>query len=187
MTETLERDLRARMSPSILAERWQRASGPFSDQQLGTEYMTSRFRMLHQAGVRKFRLLRDPPLREVSFSNKPTSLNEMTWKKGTGSGFGTNPSLTFTLSKPRFIYAIRLKYAYRDTAASVLTVSSKKRDESEFSEALMPPSMELEPEKFGSVTVWVNDSVKQFRIQPDTKPCIFDLLEIVFLVPDIPK
>jgi len=117
--------------------------------------------------------------------------------------------MTFPLGRTRFVYAIRLRFSYADTAAdSVLfEMSWGARGHNEPGDAgasskqrrfhlklSVDPTREvltlvdgkaryepLRPDKV--VTVWVNDTVDYFRIYPDTSPCVFKLSGIVLLMP----
>jgi hypothetical protein len=125
----------------------------------------------------------DPPVNELPVIPKPTSLSEMTWKAGTGYGTGTAPTATFVLPKPTFVYAIRLNYTYPEAASDALLVFYSKKGKGGWMEALAPSSLVLERQRPASAVFWVNETVSEFSIQPDRKPCAFELSEVTLLVP----
>jgi hypothetical protein len=150
--------------------------------------------MLHHAGIGQFKLLKDTPtFRELPLAIVPTAVDQMTWSEGIGHGFGHNSSLTFTLDVPQLIYAIRLKYSYGPTAVNpaFFRMAWKNTGRNDFDTAERNIHLKLQhwqtyaPTGPGekTLTIWVNETIDQFRIQPDTKPCDFRLAEIVVLVP----
>jgi len=47
----------------------------------------------------------------------PVGMNQVMWQKGVGDSYTDDPSqasVDFALTEPRFVYAIRLTYAYGD-------------------------------------------------------------------------
>jgi hypothetical protein len=133
----------------------------------------------------KIVLLLEPYL-EVPFRAEPVVVNEMTWTDGAGRGVGNDPFLVFALEKRRFISAIRLKYRYENTVSpATFQAFWKDSGRNDFVDeernVVMALATDQEP---GIVIVWVNDSIDHFRIDPDIKPCGFQLYEITLLVPD---
>jgi hypothetical protein len=179
------RDLAAGVPPFILVERHQPAIYPGDVPGYMKELATS-MEKLHRAGVGEFRLLReDPVFREVRFPVEPTATSQMTWNAGIGHGIGERPSVLFTLKKPQMVYAIRLEYSYKRLPEAPADFrmywKSKGRD---FVETERVAQRELDPRDGDEVlTVWVNDIIDQFRVDPDRKPCVFQLSDIQVLVP----
>jgi hypothetical protein len=127
----------------------------------------------------------DPATGEVVFPVVPIAMNQMTWKDGVGEGNGDDPYLVFALPEPQLVHAIRIKYAYERTAFPVvLQVFWRRSGQQEFVEEERNHTKELKAEVAeGTVTVWVNDTIDQFRIDPDVKPCVIRITKIELLVP----
>jgi hypothetical protein len=181
--EAFEHDLRTGVPTYMLLRR----HAPFLyfslNDQLG-EYM----RMLHRAAIGPFRSLQaDPALREVTLPVVPDGLDQMTWEGGTGRGTGNDPSVVFTLSEPRFVGGIRIAFSYPDTDGSPLyfRVFWRKSDQGDFNEHQFYLNAFLERASGErTVTIWVGDTIDQFRIHPDNKYSYFALHKIVLLNPN---
>jgi hypothetical protein len=152
----------------------------------------------------------DPEFCAVSVDTAPAATEQLTWKDGAAHGHvgGGSPFLTFDLGKPRFVYAIRIKCTFENTASSLASVhlSWTMSQRLPFPNDIFTPGerkarvdvsldtsdvlrtvdgkMRLEPPKSEKAfTVWVNASIDQFRVYPDTSPCVFRPLQITILVP----
>jgi hypothetical protein len=179
----VEADVAAGTSPTVLAERY----GSFLYDPDRPESLAAFLRMLHHAGIGPFRQLHDDSdAGEVLFPVVPRETNQVTWKDGSWRGEGEDPYLVFALPSPQLIYAIRVKLSYESQtdARIVFQMFWRRSDQNEFVEEERNRVLELKP---GSeeriITVPVNDTIDQFRIDPDTKPCVFKLSEIMLLVP----
>jgi hypothetical protein len=188
--EAFERDLLAGKPPSLLAERYSHVFLPddllpYSN---GEKEVFARVRALHRAGIGKFRFLQeDPAYEEVSIPVAPASVNQVIWNNGTAHGVDNNSYLIFDLHKPRFVYGIRLKYS-NGSGRAFFQMFWKRSDQDGFSksEQLLLPIANIPREKdqgIKIVTIWVNDTIEQFRIHPDNKPSVFNISEIVLLMP----
>jgi hypothetical protein len=179
----VEKDVAAGTSPTVLAERY----GSFLYDPDRPETLAAYLRMLHHAGIGPFRQLRDDPdVREVLFPVVPKERNQVTWKDGRWKGDGQDPYLVFALQQPQFIYAVRIKISYESQtdAPTVFQMFWRRSDQNEFVEEERNHVLELKTVSGErTVTVPVNDTIDQFRIDPDTKPCVFKLSEIMLLVP----
>jgi hypothetical protein len=196
-TGAVERDLLSGMPPSILAERHVGLLMPYEG---GQELVTVWLGNLRRAGVGKFRLMREEPtVREISLPVRPIAQNHFTWENGTGKGSGKDSFLVFGWDAPQFVYAIRLKYSYGETPSAPATFRAFWRESSrnEFTEAersvrlqlrkgVQQPSVPvfLADTQVKTLTLWVNDTINQFRLHPDDQPVVFEILEIVLLVPE---
>jgi hypothetical protein len=188
--EAFEQDLLAGTPPFILAERHGDAiywSG---------EKLAAHLKALHQVGLGRFRLLQpDPVWREEPVPVEPAEVSHLTWRDGLGQGLDANSSLTFSLPEPRFVYAIRLKCSYGPTGLNppraVLRLLWRKNGQKDFTrtvpEFLRLPFPTWRPDlpmdRALSVTIWVKETVDEFRIHPDDKPFVVKLASIDLLVP----
>jgi hypothetical protein len=160
--------------------------------------MAKRLHRMKVARIGPFRRLHDDPVavHEVPLSVEPAKVSTMTCKEA-GRFFllDEDPYLEFALEKPQFIYAIKLNCSYGNLAnvpvsfgmswkqAGGKTSAGEGSIRLEFGHAhqSLNPAREVLKEK--TVTVLVNNTIDQFRIHPDIKPCFFKLSKMSFLVP----
>jgi hypothetical protein len=155
------------------------------------ESLDQSLQALKQAGVWPYCLMTDLACREILLPVEPVAMSQMTWKDGVGRALANDASLDFPVQpqllghEPRMVHAIRLKFAYEETASpAFLQVFWGRSDQANFGGEGRSFSRELEARAEQQVkTVWVYDAIDRFRIHPDNKPCLFKLLEIVLLVP----
>jgi len=130
----------------------------------------------------------------------------MTVHDGIVSSVGTSngmSSLTFALPEARHIYAVRLQYAYIKTGNSWPRLGAYWRnspvqqfnnDAASFSVVAGPdqPTWALIDGKIQARakvrtdrtwTIWIDATIDQIRIRPDSAPCEFRLSRIELLVP----
>jgi hypothetical protein len=201
--QTLKQDIRAGVPPFILAERHVAFLNPATDDVKG---IALRLRQMQQAGIPQFRdMALDPAFREVALPVAPVGMNQVMWHNGVGDSRADDPSqasVDFALIEPRFVYAIRLTYAYGDKTHgwAAFRMSWGDGDHNNWGNAGVSGckgrvSLSLEtfphdmwskryrggPQK--SLTIWVHSTIDGFRICPDTKPFSFAVSEITLLVP----
>jgi hypothetical protein len=189
--------------PFILAERHIAFLNPSTND---VKKIAARLRKMQQAGIPQFRdLAPDPTFREVALSVAPIAANQVIWRDGEGHSYTGDPaqaSLEFALGEARFVYAIRLTYAYADRTHGWATLRMSWGDGDRnrsgdagssdcedgagmiletFPHSLWSRRLRAGPQK--SVTIWVNSMIDAFRICPDTKPFSIRLSKIVLLVP----
>jgi hypothetical protein len=180
--------LRAGTPAHLLAESYGRFFW-FDDSPEAVERVTVGVRKLGQAQVGVCRFLHDDPAaQEVSWPVIPQEVRQMTWKDGAGQGSGPDPQLLFTFPEPRRVYAIRLKCClnYGNTAPTPVAFHVSWRPSRSSPAVPGEPSARLELDTGPAekkVTILVNDTIDQFCIHPDNKPCVFRLSEIVLVTP----
>ena len=161
---------------------------------------------MQQAGIPQFRdMAPDPAFREVALPVAPVGMNQVIWHNGVGDSYAddlSQASVDFALTEPRFVYAIRLTYAYGDKTHGWAAFrmswgvgDHNKRGSGGVSGCKGGVSLSLETfphdmwsRRFRggaqkSLTIWVNSTIDGFRICPDTKPFSFAVSEIKLLVP----
>jgi hypothetical protein len=146
-----------------------------------------------------------PGYREIPVPVAPVEVRQMTWKGGTGRGndpylvfalqqpqlVGQDPHLVYDARTPLPVDGIRLKYTYEDTPVgrgpAFFQMFWRGSDRSDFGlDRWSFRWLDVGPGE-RTTTVWVHDTIDQFRIHPDNKPCAFTLTEITLLVPaDVP-
>jgi hypothetical protein len=185
LLEAFDQDLRDRVSPNLLAERYTHVQTPW----LSPEEFAVLLEGMKQAGIGRFGALQsDPACREVLIPVRPIAVNQMTWdaEEGIGRGDGgIDPFLVFRLREPQFVHAVRLKYSYEDAHSPAnFQMFWRRTDSQEFVETERTARLELRTDPGERVvTVRVNDTIDAIRIDPDTKSCVFKLVTISLLVP----
>jgi hypothetical protein len=180
-----EQDVLAGMTPRAITTRhasfvYDSQAGPDEE-----EYMISLLSMLRRAGIKPFTSMAEEPVtQEIAFPVVPVAMNQMTWKDGVGEGHGEDPYLVFALPEPQLVHAIRVTCAYERTDPPItFQVFWRKSDQQDFEEA-RSYTQEL---KGGAgertITIPVNATIGQFRIDPDVKPCVIRIAKIELLVP----
>jgi hypothetical protein len=97
-------------------------------------------------------------------------------------GVGPDPSATFALDRPTFVYALRLRFTTTPTPAGPATVQMYWRTGSQpFSESERTARFAVAPGKETSATVWINGEVGELRIDPADGACRFELHELTLL------
>jgi hypothetical protein len=168
--------------------------------------------MGHNKGKGLLRQLNEAPLTEVRLASvSPFRANQITWTAdGAAECLGNDPYMVFALEGPREVTAIRIKYSMAGPPPPAhLQAYWRNGDAQNFSETEryyqtdLPPDLEekiiverahaagsvwLEqtgggPQTQFWVTIPVNDTIDQFRIDPNDQPCRFKIEEIRLVVP----
>jgi hypothetical protein len=206
--QAIERDIQAGVPPSIIAERRHPDFGILPP--LPTEQVAQALRRYQKLGIPQFRTMAsDPDYREVEFPITPSARYKVVWRDGVCYSCSRTPedaSLAFSLDRPRFVYAIRLRCSYEDGASGVADprMAWGPGDAVETWDGGGPrvPNGEglwvsktplrnplgkwgdrLHDDRTQTLTFWVNSKIDRFRIHPDTKAFAFKVSEIVLLVP----
>jgi hypothetical protein len=196
-----ERDVRNGVPPSVLAERHFTA-----DVVPRVERLTSILRDHKARGIGLFQEMRDDPdSRVVDLPVEPSGLEQVVWSSGvaSGGGGGGKSSLTFSLGTPRRVYAVRLHYAYLRTASPwpTLRVFWRNSGSEEFSDERTWASTSAGPDQptwalvdgriqtdalvrtERTLTVWIDGTIDELRLDPDNAPFEFRLSRMELLVP----
>jgi hypothetical protein len=117
----IDRDIKVGVPPSIIAAR--RYHNFRFDPPLPPEELARALRRYQERGIPQFRAMAsDPDYREVRLPVTPSAVDEVIWKDGLGYSCSRAPedaSLAFSLDRPRFVYAIRLRCSYEDGPSGV--------------------------------------------------------------------
>jgi hypothetical protein len=155
---TFEADLRAGVFPFVLADHYSRH--PFSLYP-DPGYLSRWLVMLHDAGVVPFRDMRpDPDYQVVALTTDMVERPD---------------EHRFILKKPRFVYAVRLKYAARESVLLVPFRFTWKEPRAPDREHVMQYWLRQEA-KGGSLLIWIDKPLEQFAVFPDPKSYSFELL-----------
>jgi hypothetical protein len=169
-----------------------------------TQYITNvqddlarRMGDLRNASIGIFRYLQDNPAFDTaSLPVKPAGSHQGTWKGTYFQAQGKDSYVEFSLPKPRYVYCIRVKYAYPQTKNlfSDLRASWKNGSGKAYPEkppfsflAYCPwansPRGEGPDEGQDPVIIDIRDTIDAFRLYPDNGPCAFTISEITLWVP----
>jgi hypothetical protein len=164
--QALEKDLSAGMQPTALVERYR----AFLNPSWTAEHLDSaaeQIRMLHRAGVGVFRNLQDLRLVSIPISQS-----------------ARDSRFDFALAEPQVVSTIRFRCTYESSdSPPTLRVSwtqgkSEPFDTARFTEiALSPRSSDQ------MITVSVNDTLNEFRVEPGTTVFGFQISELALLLP----
>ena len=161
---------------------------------------------MQQAGIPQFRdMAPDPAFREVALPVAPVGMNQVMWHNGVGDSYTDDPSqasVDFALTEPRFVYAIRLTYAYGDKTHgwAAFRMSWGDGDHNNRGNAgvsgckgrvslsleTFPHDMWSKRYRGGPRNHLRSGSIRRltdFAYVPDTKPFSFAVSEITLLVP----
>jgi hypothetical protein len=142
--------------------------------------------ILRDARFGPFRALRDSPgFREVPLALEPTRVYLARWEGTTAHVTGVDPQITFTLARPGPVAGIRIDYAHsnRQGAPARFQLSWKRPGQASYTDAQRYTNWILPTGSGRETTVWIDDVLEQFRIQPDNQPCEFRFDQITLLEP----
>lgn len=176
----LTRDLR----DGVPAHRIVRRYTPFlhpSQDELGRLLPT-----LRDAQVGPFKFLRDPPpFRSTSLVLKPSALRLTRWEGNTAYVTGVDPQITFTLPTPGVVAGIRIRYSHknRQGAPARFQLTWRHPGQRDYNHDQRYANWDLPTGNEKETTIWIDDNVADFRIQPDNQPCEFRIDDITLLTP----
>jgi hypothetical protein len=125
----------------------------------------------------------DTFLCETGVPPNPVELSHVAWRDGVGSGFTNDPYMVFSVGSPRYVSAIRFRFAYENTPGpATLQVFWRSSSNAMFTEEERNITRKLatdDGEK--TVTIFIRDLIDEFRIDPDIKPCTFRISDLQLL------
>jgi hypothetical protein len=125
------------------------------------------------------------PMRALPLIAEPIMKNEMTWSAGKGDGLGNDPYLVFKLPRRHHVYCVRIKFVLNnaDHGACVLQSYWMENGRTSFADARCTALYRIRPCAAEQVlTIWINEPIDLFRLDPDMRPCHFELKEMTALV-----
>jgi hypothetical protein len=139
---------------------------------------------LREAQVGPYRFLQEiPALRATAIPIQPAELRQVRWEGTTARATGVVPRIAFRLPSPRNVAGIRIRYAHANRQGGPARFELRWRHPGQRE---YPPSQHytywyLPTGEGKQTTVWVDDLVSDFRIQPDNQPCEFriDAIELL--------
>ena len=145
---------------------------------------------LRKARIRPFDQLReDPKFREVAVPVAPLLIEHASWDEAskTLAVEGRDSRATFALPEPIKVAGIRMGYSLDGPQGSgrsfVFSWRATKKDPWAEGRTFKDASVRISIGDGRETTFWVDDTVGQFRIEPDAGPCKFQVHSITLLVP----
>ncbi len=124
-------------------------------------------------------------LNEIAVPLVPVAVRDMTWTEGDCRGEGDDPSARFALDRPQLVTAVRVRCTYDNSVQQPhfhmywRNKGTEGYTENERFFRRMLPNNPGEQ----TLTVKVNRTIDELRIDPDNKPTAFRISEVVLLVP----
>jgi hypothetical protein len=200
-TLAFERDVRDGVPASVIAEHH------FASDVVPRAEKITRILTAHKAnGIGIFKEIRDEPRSRIEhLPSDATAVDGIVFRDGMAQSNNGTSSLTFGLLKPQHVYAVRLRYAYVATSDRWPALRIYWRDSTaeDFADKRMYVSTVAGPDQptwaliDGKIhtdakvrsdrvlTVWVDRTIDQFKIYPDTVSCEFRLPEVEVLLPTL--
>jgi radical SAM protein with 4Fe4S-binding SPASM domain len=125
-------------------------------------------------------------IREVPLTLRPVLIHDLVWKDGLVEGTGDDPYIMFSLEKPLSVKAVRLRCTFGNKGArSHFHMYWRRRDNQLYTEKERVFRRDVFPDPGEqTLTIGVNSTIDELRIDPDNKPSSFRLDEVVLLVAD---
>jgi hypothetical protein len=115
----------------------------------------------------------------------PVAMNQMTWKGHAGDGLGDDPYLVFQLPKTEYVYCVRIRFVLNNTDHKRCLFQSywMQNHRTTFTGPDCTTLYGLRPEAHEQLlTIWINQPIDLFRLDPDTRPCHFELKEMTAMI-----
>jgi hypothetical protein len=140
---------------------------------------------------RKFTEDASTPYQETFLRLTDAVARNMTWENGRGEGPGRQSSLIFKLPQPLFVTAVRVTFAYESAALAPnenpppanfrLAWRVGQGSGRAYEPGYAWPQGTEPGEK--TITFWINDTISEILIRPDTKPFNFRITDVTLLTP----
>jgi hypothetical protein len=173
MLLAFEHDLKAGQPAPILAAAHAPKLLPWS-----ADVLARHIEWLHRAGIGKFRALNDMAITELATPTVPGQAHQMIPDGDGWRGIGSDPYLVFTLRAQQPVLAVRLRY-HLDNGGQPAQSQAYWRDSGRgqaYAEDCRTRHFTLETGPAGGTAVIpINDTIDEFRLDPDERPCRFHL------------
>ena len=175
-------DLRAGLPPSAIISR----HTPFLH--TSQDDLAAMLPLLRRARVGPFRTLGDDlPMEEIRLSPAPTALSLARWdpKTETIEVTGVDPWATYALDRRRQVVGIRIRYDHDNSMGipARFKLDWRRSDQPGYPSDQSDNRWTLPTGPDRETTVWIDEPIDAFRIQPDNRPCRFRIRALTLLVP----
>jgi hypothetical protein len=124
---------------------------------------------------------------ETSLPLTLATSQQISWTANTAMCEGNDPYVVYALPRPQFVHAVRLRFAVNHTSPphfAILQAWWMQSGRNEFTPGERNSTFRLPTGSHEqTLTLWINDTIDHLRIDPDGKPCQFELREAVLLMP----
>lgn len=142
--------------------------------------------MLRAAGVGEFRAIRpDPPFVERRVELVPTDVRLARWSPdGEIAVSGVDPWIRFDLPAPARVAGVRLRYDHHndDGGPAHFRLAWRSDGQFDFPADQQYGDWNLPTGSNQTTTVWIDQTIRQIRLQPDNRPCRFRVHELTLLL-----
>lgn len=124
----------------------------------------------------------DQPLLTTPDLSEPLETHEMTWASNAGTATGNDPYVIFALDRPTFVYAVRIRFTSTNRKNDPATFHAFwKNGEQNFVEHERSLRHIVPSGREWSATIWINSEISHLRLDPDARPCDFEIHELTML------
>ncbi len=128
-----------------------------------------------------------PCSNEVRLAPRIEHLNTMTWNGQTADCFGEDPFTVFALNAPVKVCAVRVRFRLTrqnaNAGPAMLQAFWSETSRNDFDPGVRNQTVRLDEDGPAehTVTFWVGETIDRFRIDPDTRPCRFELIDFTLI------
>jgi hypothetical protein len=141
--------------------------------------------ILRRAKLGPFASLRDSPLfRTMALPITPSHLYSVRWEGNIAHATGVDPQITFAMARPISVAGIHIRYAHKNAQGSParFQLTWKRPGQAEYSNTERYVNWNLPTGEGKETTIWIDDVIDRFRIQPDNQRCDFRIDELTILL-----
>ena len=128
-----------------------------------------------------------PCSNEVRIAPLIEHTNSMTWNGQSAECLGEDPFTVFALNAPVKVCAVRVRFRLTEPAANaapaMLQAFWAETSRNEFDPGVRNQTLRIEADGTAehTVTFWIGDTIDRFRIDPNTRPCRFELIDLTLI------
>jgi hypothetical protein len=137
-------------------------------------------KVLYQDGPTVLLELEQPALREVPLP-LPTATHQVKRTNGGWQSVGDDPQFVFALPSSKYVKAVRARIRYEAGDSPARFQMFWRRGEQSFSETERSLMVEVPRGSDETITIIVEDTIDQIRLDPDHCPGAFKIADITLL------
>lgn len=150
--------------------------------------LTPNFQALQREKIGPFARMRsDPPMVEIPLALNPSFLSLARWDGSTKTidATGVDPWVQFRLAEPSEVAGLRIVYSHDNGSRTSpwFKLLWRRPDQAAFPKDQIYQRWTMPTGPDQSITAWIDSPVAEFRMQPDNRPCRFQIQEVVLLIP----
>jgi len=140
--------------------------------------------MLRDAKIGKLEKIRlDPSFREQPVEPIAADVRLAKWSEGEIVAMGVDPWVRFDLPAPIKVAGVRIRYDHHsdEGGPARFRLAWHSAGQVDFPPEKQYGEWNLETGDGHEVTVWIDDVISSIRLQPDNRPCRFQIRELTLL------